>query len=112
MRPADWRFVRNATPAVEAAAVTLQELVAAPGAGKRLVITRLLFSNGAVAGTIAFLGDTPGTPVPCGPTWNAPVNSSESLECLFVLAENTNFGVTSATVTGHSFSCEYSVEDV
>ena len=112
MGPADWRTVHNAPPAVEAAAVTLQELVAAPGPGKRLVITRLLFSNGATAGTIAFLADTPGTPVACGPTWYAPINSSESLECLFVLAENVNFGVTSVTVTAHSFSCEYYIADI
>ena len=112
MRPADWRFVQNAVPVVAAAPVTLQELVAAPGAGHRLVITRLMFSNGTTAGTIAFLGDTPGTPVPCGPTWYAPINSSESLDCLFVLAENTNFGVTSVTMKDHSFSCEYSIEDV
>ena len=112
MRPADWRFVQNAVPVVAAAPVTLQELVAAPGAGHRLVITRLMFSNGTTAGTIAFLGDTPGTPVPCGPTWYAPINSSESLECLFVLGENLNFGVTSVTVTAHSFSCEYYVENI
>ena len=111
MKPADWRTARNAAPHAEVAAVTLHELVAAPGAGKRLVIARLLFSNGATAGTIGFLADTPGTPVPCGPTWYAPINSSESLECLFVLAENTNFGVTSVTVTAHSFSCEYYIEN-
>ena len=112
MGPTDWRFVHNAAPHVEAAAVTLHELVAAPGVGKRLVITRLLFSNGATAGTIAFLGDTPGTPVPCGPTWYAPINSSESIACLFVLAANTNFGVTSVTATDHSFSCEYYIENI
>ena len=113
MRPADWRTVRNAAPHVEVAAVTLHELVAAPGHGKRLVITRLLFSNGATAGTIAFLGNAAGlVPVPCGPTWYAPINSSQSLGCLFVLAENVNFGVTSVTVTAHSFSCEYYIENI
>jgi len=111
MGPTDWRTVHNAAPHVEVAAVTTHELVAAPGLGKRLVITRLLFSNGATAGTIAFMGDAPGTPVPCGPTWYAPINSSESLECLFVLAENVDFGVTSVTVTAHSFSCEYYIEN-
>jgi hypothetical protein len=110
MGPTDWRTVHNATPHTEGAAVTLHEIVAAPGAGKRLVITRLLFSVGATAGTLAFLADTPGTPVPCGPTWYAPVNSSQSLSCLFVLAENVNFGV--ATAVAHSFSCEYYIENV
>ena len=112
MGPTDWRTVHNAAPHVEGAAVTLHELVAAPGHGRRLVITRLLFSNGATAGTLAFLGDCPGTPVPCGPTWYAPINSSESLECLFVLAENVDFGVTSVTVVAHSFSCEYYIESL
>ena len=110
MGPADWRTVHNAAPAVEVAAVTLQELVPNPGAGKRLVITRLLFSNGATAGTIAFIEDTVDTQVALGPTWYAPINSSESLECLFVLAENVNLGVTSVTVTAHSFSVEYYIE--
>jgi hypothetical protein len=112
MMALDWRTVKNATPHVEAGAVTLHELVAAPGHGKRLVITRLLFSNNAVAGSIAFLADCPGTPVPCGPTWYPPVTKSESLACLFVLAENVNFGVTSVTCTSHSFSCEYYVKNI
>ncbi len=64
MAISDYRFVHNAVPHVEAAAVTLHQLVAAPGHGKRLVITRLLFSNGATAGTIAFLADTGGTLAP------------------------------------------------
>jgi len=106
----DYRTVHNAAPHVEAGAVTLHELVAAPGHGKRLVITRLLFSNGATAGTLAFLADCPGTPVPCGPTWYAPINKSESLPCLFVLGENLDFGFTSVTVTSHSVSCEYYIE--
>ena len=112
MGPTDWRTVHNSPPHVEGAAVTLQEIVAAPGHGKRLVITRLLFSVGGTAGTLAFLADTPGTPVPCGPTWYSPVNKSESLAVLFVLAENVNFGITTVTVVAHSFSCEYYVENV
>jgi hypothetical protein len=99
-------------PHVEGAAVTLHEIVATPGHGKRLVITRLLFSVGATAGTLAFLADPTGTPVAQGPTWYSPVNKSESLPVLFVLAENVGFGVTTVTVVAHSFSCEYYVENV
>ena len=112
MGPTDWRTVHNSPPHVEGAAVTLHEIVAAPGHGKRLVITRLLFSVGGTAGTLAFLADPAGTPVAQGPTWYAPVNSSQSLQCLFVLAENTNFGITTVTVVAHSFACEYYVESV
>jgi len=103
---------RVCTPHNEIAAQTDHALVAAPGAGFRLVITRLLLSNGATAGTILFEADTAVAKTQYGPTWHLGVSANGAPVVHFVLAENVDFGFTSATVTTHSVSCEYHTEPV
>jgi len=101
-----------ATPHNETGAQTDHELIAAPAAGKRLVITRLLMANGAVAGTLKCEEATAGAKTQFGPTWYLGVNANEAKEVYWRCSVATNFGFTSVTVTTHSISAEYHVESV
>ena len=94
----------------ETAAQANHELVAAPGAEYRLVITRLLMSNRDAAGTVTFVSDTADAQIQCGPTWNLRAPDNGSIAVCFELPANTNFGFTSSGVAIHSISCEYHVE--
>ena len=100
----------NAAPHNETEAQADHALVAAPGAGKRLVITRLQFSNGATPGTILFEAATAGAKTQYGPKWYMAANDKGNPEVYYVLGENLNFGFTSAAMTTHSVSCEYHIE--
>lgn len=87
-----------------ASAQTNQQLVAAPGAGKRIVITDILFSNGATAGKFKLVEDTGGTPVDLTKEFFFPISGGliRKLPQPIRLTENKNLGITSTTVTTHT----------
>jgi hypothetical protein len=96
----------------ETSAQTNHAIIAAPGAGYRIVVTRLLVSNGATAGTITFVEDPSGTPVQVGPVWYLAINGNVPHPVYWKLTTNKALGFTSATCTTHSVSVEYHIAAV
>jgi len=93
----------------ETAAVTNQEIIAAPGAGLCLYITDVVISNGATAGNIKFVEATAGSPVTKIPVLNLAINGGAvmNFRTPIRITANTNFGYTSVTMTAHSVLVNY-----
>ncbi len=95
------------------AAQAHHELVAAPGAGKRLVIDRIGASNQLAAGTVQFEYDTAGTQTAIGMEHGLAIYGGAAYAVKWRLPENKNFGFTSAGGIGrHSVDCDYHEEAV
>ncbi len=94
----------------EAATTAGHELIAAPAAGLRIVVTRIMVSNGATAGDLTFQEDTTGTPVQKGPKHYLAINGGFAYEVYWPLTAAKNCGWATNTVTTHSVAVEYHLE--
>lgn len=93
----------------ETSAQTNHELIAAPGAGLSIYITDIVVSNGATAGTVKFVESTASSPVIKVPAMFLGINGGAvmNFKTPIRITANTNFGLTSATVTTHSVLVNY-----
>jgi hypothetical protein len=114
--------VSRALPAVpwtaneaETDAVTLDELVAAPGAGKRLVITDILVTNSATSAiTWTLIEDTGGAATPKWGPHQIPASGGFAFrfDTPIVIAEDKNIGLTTTGTSEYCTSLSGYTEDV
>jgi hypothetical protein len=93
-------------------AQTNNVLVAAPGAGRRIIVIGLIFSTDGT-GTCKLVEDPAGTPVQRVQTIYGGANggiSAPQWAGRAVLTENTALGFTSAGVTNHSVGVMYYIQ--
>jgi len=108
MHPQAWMVNEN-----HSSAQTNNTLKSAPGAGKALVITDVIISNGATAGTVKIVEDESGTPADLMGPYYLAVNGGAviNLESPKRLTANKSLGFTSATVTTHTITISGYTQD-
>lgn len=98
--PSSWVAFENHTTAQ-----TDNPIKGTPGAGYRLVITDIILSNGATAGTIKLVENT-ASASDISATYYFAINGGMAMPMSGVirLSENVDLGFTSATVTTHTIT--------
>jgi hypothetical protein len=87
-----------------------RELVAAPGAGYRLVITAYGLANELTVGTIGMVSGAGAANTRFDCLWRMGVYANAKLACRVRLPANTNVGFVSTSVGAHSVSVEFHAE--